>query len=218
MGTYKTPIRVEIDTSQLQDLVDRLVQVDRKAARGAIKKGVGEVTKLVLAAAKKKVPTRTGQLRKSLGRLVKSTKDGKAVFGVVKPRAGVWAADAPGLVGRRVTRRGKARVFVQKFKTTFQGKPVNPVYYAHLVEYGRAEVRPKNKKVLSSRPKGGTEGGVIYGTRVRMVSPRPFMRPAWDQYKDVATSIIARHLNAAMVKFWEKSRAGAPAARSKKGR
>jgi HK97 gp10 family phage protein len=204
VGQYKSPIRVSIDTSQVDHLVKRLIELDKKAARAAMKKGVNEVTKLVLKEAKALVPQRTGALKKSLGRFVKVTKDGRAVFGIVKPRAGVWMADAPGLVGRRVTRRGKTRVFVQKFRTMFQGKPVNPVYYAHLVEYGRVAVSVKKKKVLSS----GKEGGAIYGTHVSAAAPRPFMRPAWDKYKDRAPEIMARFLREALKKVWTSGRAG----------
>lgn len=199
MAKFKVPIRVEINTAQVADLVQRLADVDRKAARKAMKDGVNEVTKLVLAEAKKLVPRRTGQLKKSLGRFVQVKGGGRVIFGVVKPRAGVWSADAPGLAGRRVTRNGKTRVFVQKFKTTFEGRPVNPVYYAHLVEFGRAAVTVKKKKVLAG-------GGVVYGTHVAMMAPREFMRPAWDKYRYQSVVILERYLAEALRQFWKRSR------------
>ena len=198
MAKFKVPVRVEIDTSRVEALVQKLAAVDKKAARAAMKKGVNEVSRLVLKEAKKLVPARTGALRRSLGRIVKVVGNGRAVLGIVKPRAGVWMADAPGLVGRKMTTRtGKTRVFVQKFKTTFQGRPVNPVKYAHLVEYGRVAVTVKKKKVLAG-------GGVIYGTKVAAVAPRPFMRPAWDKYQYEAPVILARFLSQALAAFWAK--------------
>lgn len=201
MAKFKTPIRVEIDTSQVDFLVRQLAAVDKRAARAAMKKGVNEVTKLVLAEAKKLVPARTGALRKSLGRFVKVQPGGQSVLGVVKPRAGVWMADAPDLAGRRMARNGKTRVFVQKFKTEFQGRPVNPVKYAHLVEYGRVAVTVKKKKVLAG-------GGVVFGTHVAAMAPRPFMRPAWEKVRTAAPGIMARFLEEALKKFWTKARSG----------
>lgn len=200
-NVYRTPIQAKIDTSQVDALVKRIVEIDRKAARAGLKKGVNEVTKLVLAEAKELVPVRSGQLRKSLGRKVRVSKDGKLVYGVVKPRAGVWMADAPGLVGRKVTRKGKTRVFVAKFRVMYQGRPINPVRYAHLVEFGRVEVRVKQKKVLSSG-----KGGVVYGTKVRAVAPHPFMRPAWEKYSSAAPDILRRFLLDELRKYWAKSR------------
>lgn len=197
---FKTAINVSVDTSQLNDLIQRLADVDKRAARKAMKQGVNEVTKLVLAEVKSLVPTNTGMLKKSLGRFVKVGDGGRSVLGVVKPRAGVWMADAPGLVGRRMTRNGKTRVFVQKFKLTPQGplaRVVNPVRYAHLVEFGRVAVTVKKKKVLSG-------GGVVYGRKVAAMAPRPFMRPAWDKYQGQATAIVAKYLSQAMLAFWKK--------------
>jgi HK97 gp10 family phage protein len=199
MAKFKTPIRVEIDTSKVAALVQRLADVDKKAARKAMKQGINEVTNLVLAEAKKLVPQRTGQLCKSLGRFVQVKGGGRVIFGVVKPQSGVWMAAAPGLVGRQRTRNGKTSVFVQKFRTTFEGRPVNPVHYAHLVEYGRAAVTIKKKKVLAG-------GGVIYGTHVSAMAPRPFMRPAWEKHKYQSVVIMERHLNEAMQAFWKRSR------------
>lgn len=199
MAKFKVPIRVEVDTAKLASLVQKVADVDRKAARKAMKDGLNEVTKLILTEAKKLVPRRTGQLKKSLGRFVQVKDGGRVIFGVVKPRAGVWTADAPGLVGRRKTRNGKTRVFVQKFKTTFEGRPVNPVYYAHLVEYGRATVTVKKKKVLSG-------AGVVYGTHVAAMAPRPFMRPAWEKYRYQSVVIIERRLAEALRQFWKRSR------------
>jgi HK97 gp10 family phage protein len=187
---YKVPIYATVDASSLEDTIRRLKDVDRKAARKAIRKGINEITKLILAAARAGVPQRTGQLRRSLGRKVRSTKDGSGIYGVVKPRSGV---------------RVKGQ-WVAKFRKDFTGSKnfpnigmVDPVKYAHLVEHGRASVTRKRKRVLAG-------GGVVWGTRVRAVAPRPFMRPAWEQYRPLTPSILKRFLDEEIRNYWTRSR------------
>jgi len=46
-------------------------------------------------------------------------------------------------------------------------------FWARWVEYGRGEVTPRKKKVLSDRK-------TIFGRKVRPQAARPFFRPAWD--------------------------------------
>jgi HK97 gp10 family phage protein len=193
---YKTPIVAKIDTDSLESTIRSLREVDRKAARKAIRKGVSQVTKLVLAAAKRNVPKRTGLLRKSLGRFVKSSNSGAGVVGIVKPRGGVkvkrvWVPKFRKTVGKQR---------FQKSTRAFTGDgTISPLRYAHLVEFGRSAVTTKRKKLLSG-------GGQIWGVKVRAVPPRPFMRPAWEEYKSAAPGIIEQYLSEAIRDFWRKRR------------
>ncbi|QJW94695.1 hypothetical protein [Frigoriglobus tundricola] len=67
---FKVPIIGSVDPGQLQALIERLQGLDKKAGRGAIRKGLDELTKKILDAARGKVPKRSGLLRKALGRKV----------------------------------------------------------------------------------------------------------------------------------------------------
>jgi HK97 gp10 family phage protein len=184
-------VKLRVESKAIASLAARLAQVDRKAARKAIKAGVNEVTQAVLWDAKALVPKRTGLLRKSLGRKVKSYRGGAVITGIIGPRKG--------------------------FRTMINGVFVNPVKYAHLVEYGRREVRPKKKKLLvgSGVPVAGKAAKffgpwqrVIYGTKVRSVPPRPFMRPAWEHNRLRAVGIIIQHLHRALKEFFARARSG----------
>jgi hypothetical protein len=67
----------------------------------------------------------------------------------------------------------------------FQGKEilVNPVKYAHLVEYGTAPHGTKKKKAMS-------DGTTVFGSRTAGSKPRPFMRPAWEGSKVSCEGVI----------------------------
>lgn len=188
MARLKAPIDVRIDTASLERTVRRLADLDKRAARKAVRAGINEVSKLVLGEARALVPRRTGQLRRSLGRKVKSYKGGAVILGIVKPRG-------------KVKVKGK---YVAKFRKDFTGSTrfpgvgtVDPVKYAHLVEYGRAAVTRKRKKVLAG-------GGVVWGVRVRAAAPRPFMRPAWERFRAASPGVIKAYLDRALRDYWAK--------------
>lgn len=172
---FKTAIEFGIDPAQIADLIERIRDLDKKAARAAIRKGMNEVTKIVNKDAKANVPKRTGMLRKSIGRKVVISRDGKQVVGIVKPRAG------------------------DKYVGVVNGKKINPRKYAHLVEYGRVSVKIKKKKALS-------DGTKFFGTQVKAVAPRPFLRPAWEKNKGNAVALVRAELTKAIAAWWEKKR------------
>ena len=169
-------VKMRIESHAIKSLVEKLAGLDRKVARKALKAGINDGTKAVLWDAKARTPRRTGLLRKSLGRKVKSYRGGAVIVGVIGPRRG--------------------------FRMVIDGKPVNPVKYAHLVEYGRREVVPKKKKVLADKV-----GKVIYGRKVRAVAPRPFMRPAWESNKGRVVEFVVERLRAAIKEFFRTARA-----------
>ncbi|WP_309387522.1 HK97-gp10 family putative phage morphogenesis protein [Cerasicoccus frondis] len=102
--------------------------------------GVRAGASVISKAAKQKARRfkRTGQLAKAIGVSKVKTYPGGAVFAAVGPRTG--------------------------FKMIFEGKPVNPTQYAHLVEFGTAHSEAK-----------------------------PFLRPAFDleQGRAIAASQLA---------------------------
>lgn len=175
-------MKMKVDGAAIAKLAAKLGQIDRKIARKALKQGINEITKNVLWTAKSLVPKRTGQLRRSLGRIVKVYRGGSTVVGIVGPRKG--------------------------FKIVINGVPINPVKYAHLVEFGRREVVAKNKKVLAgdgtplagraAKSYKGGAGKVFFGKKVRSVPPCPFMGPAWDEAEKTATETILGYLRQAM--------------------
>jgi HK97 gp10 family phage protein len=169
-------VRMTLKTSAVQALARKLNEVDRKAARKAVRVGVGYGTKAVLDTAKSLVPRDTGLLRKSLGRLIKTYRAGKVMAGIVGPR--------------------------KSFVVTLpNGKRMRASKYAHLVELGRREVVPKKKRVLADKA-----GGVFYGERVRAVPPRPFMRPAWERHRAKIPWLLVRALNGALREFAANAR------------
>jgi HK97 gp10 family phage protein len=174
-------VKFRIESAAVAELADKLAQMDRKAARVALKKGVNEATKIVLWDAKARTPRRSGQLRKSLGRLVKTYRGGAIVAGIVGPRKG--------------------------FRVQWRGKYIDPVKYAHLVEFGRKEVvagvgrggKKTGKRLLS-------DGTTVFGPRVRAVPPRPFLRPAWDENKGRVVQVIIDALRKGLRDFLARYR------------
>lgn len=164
-------IKCRAKDTVIQSLARKLAEVDRKAARKAIRKGVNEATKIVTADAKANVPRKTGLLRKSIGRRVRSYRGGSVISGIVGPRSG--------------------------FATTLaNGKKVNPAKYAHLVEFGRKAVKVKKALLLADK-----FAKAVFGTEVKAVAPRPFLRPAWDKNESRSVGEIAKALNAAIAEF-----------------
>jgi hypothetical protein len=205
---FKVPIRVNIDTAQVKSLMERIQGLDKRAGRGAIKKGMNEVTQAVLWAARGLVPKRSGLLRKALGRKVIVQRGGAKILGVVKPRSGMWVTKPPDFVmqRRQRTKNGKTQFFVKKWEGAVGGILVNPIRYAHLVEFGRVSVSVKSKKVMS-------DGAVIFGRTVKAVSPHPFMRPAWVQEEPNTVPTLHKYLIIAIQKYWAQQRAKVPRAK-----
>lgn len=204
----RASVKFRIESAAIAALSKRLAEIDRKAARKAIKDGINEATKSILADAKALVRERTGQLRRSLGRKVRSVRGGAVVYGVIKPRAGRWVSIKPGEMGPfhgRVNAAGTKRF--KSFRKKFDGLGfVNPVHYAHLVEYGRGPVVAGTRKGKRTGKKVLSGGGVIYGRRVRAAPPHPFLRPAWERNKARVTGEIIRHLHLELKKFRASAR------------
>jgi HK97 gp10 family phage protein len=67
-------------------------------------------------------------------------------------------------------------------------------FWAKFVEFGRAAVKIKKKKVLTG------DGITFYGTEVAAAPARPFMRPAFDAAGPRAIEAIAKRLKAGVLR------------------
>lgn len=184
-------VKVGVESGAVQRLTAALAAIEPKVARKATRAGINEITTVVLKDAKARVPKRSGQLRKSLGRKVKGYRRGEIVSGIVGPRRG--------------------------FRVVIGGVAVNPVNYAHLVEFGRGVSRAGQRSVIRSgrRTTEKTQSKVlssfytavapdtarVFGPAVAPAAARPFMRPAWDENRGRAAKILARHLSVALQKI-----------------
>lgn len=107
---------------------------------------------------------RTKQLHRSLGIKYRSYKKGQIWTFVIGARRGFKARDK-------------------------DGRNVNPVHYAHLVERGRSAVRPTRKMVLANRA-----AGIVYGRKVRAVQATPFLAPAFAMIQATASGYLAAEI------------------------
>lgn len=181
-----------------KQLAETLRIAGPKLFRAASRKGIDEASRAVLADAKAGVPVGTGSLKKSLGRKVKSYKrkaNGDGVYGVVGPRKDhslkkIRKSEADVTAGKRkkALSGGKyRRILIVNGKE----KIVDPVKYAHIVEYGRRAVQVKKAKVLSG-------DGTIYGRKARAVPGKPFLRQAWAKNRSASQETLAKWLRAAV--------------------
>lgn len=193
-----TPIKAHL--TGLAELQKTFGAMESRYFRKATRKGVGAATKLVLAAAKAGVPQRTGMLRRSLGRKVVASKTGKGYVGIVGPRKDISESTRAKQQreferGERKRAPGKAR-FRKVVKFKGREITVNPVKYAHLVEYGAGPSVAKGKTL--------SDGGTVFGKQTKGSPPRPFLRPAWDGTKTQCEQLILAAMKEALAKAGRK--------------
>ena len=153
--------------------------VNRRVIKGATRKAMKPVVKT--AKDKLRPFDRTGQLRKSIGTRQKKYPAGIMWTGV-GPRKGFKIS------AEVETSRGGLLGLLGGKKTT-EVVQVNPVNYAHLVEYGFHNKRAK-----------------------KQIKARPFLRPALDQNRGRVQSILTKELKVGIAKEAAKARrkAGGP--------
>lgn len=184
-----------------RDVVNKIDQVTRnarKVVRRAVEKGATLQLQAVRAELK---AVRTGLLRKSLGKVVKTYGNGK-VLGVVGPRHGfaVTGGQLQGsgrrqkLVATRATRKGnrviKLRAAQSITSKLTRGKKIrlDPTFYAHLVEGG---AKPHRIGKGSRRRQGRQSGKLHPGAKAK-----PFLGPAWRRTDRQVRETIRAHLAA----------------------
>ena len=181
------PPQIKLTVSGAGALKLTLDEIVGKIARRAARRAVTEASKLILEVAKANVPKDTGALKKSLGRKVAALKSGGGYIAIIGPRYDSKKLAAKG----RKKRFGKYR----RRKGYAQVMFVNPVKYAHLVEYGtRPHAIGKGSKLRGSNRLSRAFG--LKGKQVGVMHPvgeaRPFMRPAGDATQGAVKEIMKR--------------------------
>lgn len=157
---------------------EALKDLKRGVANRVLKEALAKVARRATRTAKGRLTkSRTGQLGKSLGVKYKAGKGGKAFSFVVAPRKGFKAVSGAG-----------------------PDRRVDPRQYAHLVEKGRKEVRPVEKKAMAA-------DGVLYGRRAKRVEPTPFVGPAFDELKATAPAFLKTEIPAGIQRIADKYKA-----------
>jgi len=67
------------------------------------------------------------------------------------------------------------------------GRRVDPVKYAHIVEFGRAAVLPRNVRALS-------DGADFVAAKAKAYAGEPFMRPTFDEDRTRAQAAVSREI------------------------
>lgn len=148
--------RIVLNTAATDDLIERVVALDRKVRRRALYRVGTEVGKIQLAAMKATAKTgfvrRTGALEKSLGRKVSLRPPFVKLNVIVGPRRGKTKG---GVLQRlrfpvfRQTRAGRVPVLNRRGEQLVR----KPTRYAHLAG-------PRRKSVFVQQAQSRTEGAV----------------------------------------------------------
>lgn len=148
-----------------KEVIANLHSLPSRVQRKILRKVLRRVVKPMVKSARSHVRRRTGQLAKSLGVVIRTYRQ-TSMLSVLGPRGG--------------------------FGIEVDGEPVDPVYYAHLVEQGHKIVTPRTV----FKPKAGNASKPSRaGQNVQAFS---FLKPAFDanegSAKTVAISEIAKEI------------------------
>ncbi len=152
------PFTIRVELQGLQEAISSLQGLKRSVRNRILKKAITKAVQPITKDAKARAPRRSGALRKSIYYKVVSYRRNGTVAGVIGPRKG--------------------------FARVLDGKRIDPVYYAHLVELGRKGVSVKKVKVLS-------DGTRFYGSTVAAVAPQRFLQQAWAAGSQRAAATFA---------------------------
>jgi hypothetical protein len=136
---------ISASVTGLADIQKQLGRLKTAASRKIMRRGVTGGAKVINKAQKRGAAKDTGLLKKSIGQKVKVYRNSGAVVGIVGPRKG--------------------------FRTIRNGRPVDPVKYAHIADKGRGPVRARMKRVLS-------DGKNVFGVRVHAYRGQAFVVPS----------------------------------------
>ena len=170
MGKVKFVSELDGVQVTLSNMSHMKTAVKRRVIRSAITKAVRVLAK----EAKKLAPKDSGLLKKSIGQVVRTYKNGRIV-GVVGPRRGFKQ-----MVSR--TKRFPAKVGESVFQAGdfVVAELADPANYAHLVEFGTEphSIGKGDDRVKKSGGAGSQIGSTHPGNRAQ-----PFMRPAFESKK-----------------------------------
>ena len=179
-------LRAKLDG--LAGMLGVLDDVEKKAARKGIRRGITDGSRAVLQAARANVPEDTKSLKKALGYRVRSYRGGVSVVGVVGARR-----DVKGDKKQRFRFKVGERTKADGTKADVYAVPAN---YVHLVEFGTQPhalgkgsslLRVKRGRV--TRRGAGQHGAMHPGAR-----PQPFLRPAYHSTKGQVTAAVVRRV------------------------
>src|SRR6185436_6859462 len=136
-----------------KEVLHNLNALPTGVAKKVLAKVIRKVQKPMVASARRNVRRnkRSGQLEKSLGIVIRRYRNKLSVWGVLGSRGG--------------------------FRAEWNGKPVDPMYYAHLVE--------KSHKLVTLGFIEGTKS-VLFVTRLKVPGQTrayPFLEPAFKQHE-----------------------------------
>lgn len=176
-------IGLRFRTKGVPELVKALQAIDKKVAKKALKQAVKEAAKPILKDARSNVAVDTRTLKKALGIKVKVYKGGSGIVG---------------LVGVRKDKKGKPIKHKKKVGTNRKGEDVfrDPVYYAHLVEFGtrRHTIAKNDRLARKDRKQKQVQTGRLHPG----AKPQPFLRPALDGNRRQVKDTMIRVLKAAL--------------------
>lgn len=157
---------MNIDKAEFAALDRAMRELPQKVSRKFNGQAAGYAMKVIVKDMRRRCPKRYGVLRKSLGSRRKTYRNTSTVYVAVGPRAGFK---------RSITEGGR----------TFN---VNPVNYAHLVEFGTRRHSIRRSDVIGRvRARRGTKAALRRQTAGAAMHPgaraQPFMRPAFDAQK-----------------------------------
>ena len=177
------------------DAVLRVVgDLEPRVVRPAVRKGLADAGKLMLASAKanlranRSVETRT--LLRSMGRRVVTYRGGRGVAVIVGPRVDT----------RKGPRGGKGRAFSRLVTRpgSRTAKLAVPAWYAHLVEFGtRPHSVARGAKLESGKGRRPLRQVAPFHPGAR---PKPFLRPAFEAHKGSVLALVRARLREALTK------------------
>lgn len=151
--------------------LDRAIkELGDKITHGPAKKALEAAVQPMVDRMKQMAPVETGALRESIGFKTKRYRRSKNTLALVGPKSGTMWQTGP--------------------DTVTMGR--NPARYAHLVEYGHAQVHGGRKTKGKSIRKNTISGKGF-------IEPKPFMRPAWDATKDQVYDTIRAQFGAEVI-------------------
>ncbi len=153
----------------------KLLDAGPKKLRPACRSAAAKAGRVVAKAAKPMAAKRTGSLAKAIGSKVAARKKTPGFVAIVGPRRDSDKVIARSVAAVAAGKRKKAirRRFARMAK--YQGREikVDPVKYAHLVEFGRKAVGPTKRNALSFTDRPAVR------KKAKAAAPKPFLGPAW---------------------------------------
>lgn len=165
----------------------------RPAARAA----AGKAGRIVAKEAKARTASRTGTLKKAMGSKVAARKKTPGAVAIVGPRRDSEKAIARSVAAVAAGKRKRSirRRFARAVAYMGRQIKVDPVKYAHLLEFGRKAVAPTKKKALSFTDRTGVF------RRAKAAAAKPFLGPAYRAAEQRVRDAVELKLREAVAKL-----------------